>query len=225
MFLRSSAALVLALAACGRPAPSEPAVTSRYHPIVELPKDPSQIEIADFTRGYDPDRVRPPFTVGRYDEKRPGMYTTELFADAGAPAAPRRDVHMGIDLGAPAGTPVFAFDDGEIFLFGVNPAPGDYGPTLVTKHLHEGKPLYVLHGHLARRSLEGKHVGQRFAKGTVLGWIGEKHENGGWNPHVHVQLSWVAPSVPDMPGVVTEADRAKARETYPDPRLVLGPLY
>lgn len=239
MLPRSSAAAALvlsALAACASPAPPAKATpvaeakgSPRFHPVVVLPKDPAAIEIADFTRGYDPDRKRPDFTVGRYDEKRPGMYTTDLFAgDAGAavaPAPPRRDVHMGIDLGAPAGTPVFAYDDGEIFLFGDNAAAGDYGPTLVTKHVLEGKPLYVLLGHLARRSLEGKHVGHVFAKGTVLGWIGEKHENGGWNPHVHVQLSWLAPKVPDMPGVVTEADRAKARETYPDPRLVLGPLY
>lgn len=188
-----------------------------FHPIVVLPADPALIEIADFTRGYDPDRARPPFTIGRYDEKRPGMYGAETFG--------ARDVHMGIDLGAEAGTPVHAYDDGEIFLFGENAAPGDYGPTLVTRHELDGRALYVLLGHLSRRSLEGKRVGERFTKGAVLGWIGEAHENGGWNPHVHVQLTWIAPSVPDLPGAVAEADRAAARERYPDPRLVLGPVY
>lgn len=203
-----------------------------YHPVVRFPADPSQVEVFDFTRGYDPHRARATYGIGRYDEKRVGMYTAPLFEGASV-----RDVHVGIDLGAPAGDPVFAFDDGEIFLFGENSAEGDYGPTLVTRHAYdagdagdagdadERRALYVLLGHLSRRSLEGKRVGATFRKGEILGWIGEKHENGGWNPHVHVQLAWNPPTVPDMPGAVAEADRARARELYPDPRLVLGPIY
>jgi murein DD-endopeptidase MepM/ murein hydrolase activator NlpD len=186
-----------------------------FHPVVRLPED---VEVFDFTRGYDKDRARGLHGIGRYDEKRVGMYGAAIFGGV-------RDVHMGIDIGAPAGTEVFAFDDGVVHLFGDNTAPGDYGPTLVTRHDLEGRALYVLFGHLSRRSLEGKRVGDRFARGDVLGWIGEEHENGGWNPHVHVQLAWEAPTVPDLPGVVTEADREKARALYPDPRLILGPLY
>ena len=83
----------------------------------------------------------------------------------------------------------------------------------------------MLHGHLARRSLDGKRVGNRFTRGAILGWIGEKHENGGWNPHVHVQLAWSAPEHADLPGVVSDAERARTREAYPDPRLILVPLY
>lgn len=191
-----------------------------YHPVVRFPADPSEVEVFDFTKGYDPNRARAVYGIGRYDEKRVGMYTSALFAGAAV-----RDVHVGIDLGAPAGDPVFAFDDGEIFLFGENPAEGDYGPTLVTRHDHEGRTLYVLLGHLARRSLEGKRIGTTFQKGDVLGWIGERHENGGWNPHVHVQLAWNPPETADMPGAVTEADRERARELYPDPRRILGPIY
>lgn len=190
-----------------------------FHPIIRLPTDPGAAPVFDFTRGYDPDRPRPAYGIGRYDEKRPGMYEAALFAGG------ERDVHMGIDLGAPAGTEVFAFDDGEIFLFGDNLAPGDYGPTLVTRHTLEGRLLYVLLGHLARRSLDGKRVGQPVARGEILAWVGETHENGGWNPHVHVQLAWEPPERADLPGVVTEADRARARALYPDPRLILGPIY
>jgi peptidoglycan LD-endopeptidase LytH len=190
-------------------------MTDRFHPIVRLPHD---AVVLDHTRGYDPNHIRPPFAIGRYDEKRPGMYTAEIFAGV-------RDVHVGIDLGAPAGTEVFAYDDGEIFLFADNAAPGDYGPTLITKHELDGRPLYVLLGHLSRTSLANKRVGDRFARGAVLGFVGSKEENGGWNPHVHVQLSWLAPAVPDMPGVVTTAERAAALERYPDPRLILGAIY
>jgi len=55
--------------------------------------------------------------------------------------------------------------------------------------------------------------------------MGKKHENGGWEPHVHFQLSLVEPVVPDLPGVVARADREQALIDYPDPRLVLGALY
>ena len=189
-----------------------------FHPIVRLPEG-EPIDVFDFTRGYDPKRVRSEYGIGRYDEKRVGMYSAELFA------ASRRDVHMGVDIGAPAGTEVFAFDDGSVFLFGDNTAPGDYGPTLVTRHTFEGRDLYVLIGHLARRSLESKCVGVRFARGDVLGWVGVEEENGGWNPHVHVQLAWTPPETADLPGVVCEEDRDAARRRFPDPRLILGPLY
>lgn len=190
-----------------------------FHPIVRLPPEPGAVEVFDFTRGYDPGRERATYGVGRYDERRPGMYGQALFT-AGA-----RDVHMGVDLGAPAGTEVFAYDDGAIFLFGDNAAPGDYGPTLVTRHELDGRPLYVLLGHLSRRSLEGKRAGDRFVRGAALGWIGGEDENGGWNPHVHVQLAWAPPERADLPGVVSEADRERARLLYPDPRRILGPLY
>ena len=55
--------------------------------------------------------------------------------------------------------------------------------------------------------------------------MGKKHENGGWEPHVHFQLSLVEPVVPDLPGVVARADREQALIDYPDPRLVLGALF
>lgn len=194
-------------------------MSDRFHPIVRLPTEPGAVEVFDFTRGYDPDRPRAVYGIGRYAEKRVGMYDAALFAEG------QRDVHMGIDLGAPAGTEVHAFEDGSIFLFADNDRPGDYGPTLITRHEVDGRPLYVLLGHLSRRSLEGKRVGDRFARGDRLGWVGEKHENGGWNPHVHVQLAWDAPVVADLPGVVSSAELERAGRLYPDPRMILGPLY
>lgn len=186
-----------------------------FHPVIHLPDG---CEVYDFTQGYDPDRPRGAYGIGRYNEKRVGMYTTALFAGA-------RDVHMGIDLAAPVGTPIHAFDDGEIHRFGVNPADGDYGCTVVTRHTLDGRPVYALHGHLSARSLEGKREGQRIARGEIIAWVGDRHENGNWNPHLHFQLSWEAPDTPDMPGAVSDADRAKSLEKYPDPRRVLGPIY
>jgi murein DD-endopeptidase MepM/ murein hydrolase activator NlpD len=132
---------------------------------------------------------------------------------------------VGIDLGAPAGTPVHAFLAGHIHALGNNDKDGDYGPTLVTRHQLGEEVIWALFGHLSRASLEGKATGQTVARGEVLGWVGAEGENGGWPPHVHFQLSRVEPVGADLPGVVTAEEREQALEDYPDPRRVLGPLY
>lgn len=187
-----------------------------FHPVIALPDD---YEVFDFTAGYDPDRaMRSGYGVGRYDEKRRGMYTSALFEGA-------RDIHMGVDIAAPVGEPVRAFWHGAVHRFGYNGADGDYGYTLITRHEINGRAVYALHGHLAASSIEGRFEGQPVARGEVIARIGDRHENGGWNPHLHFQLSLVRPEVADLPGAVRDADRAAALAMYPDPRLVLGPLY
>jgi murein DD-endopeptidase MepM/ murein hydrolase activator NlpD len=190
-----------------------------FHPVIKLP---TKYDIFDFTKSYDPDRLRGLFGVGKYDEDRRGMYTTELFSPETENA---RTIHMGIDIGAPLGTEVHAFDDGLIFMTAINPSAGDYGGTIITEHVFEGRPLWALHGHLSHASVTHRQPHERFKKGDVLGWLGDEKENGGWNPHLHFQLSWIRPETCDLPGVVSLKDRAKALRDYPDPRMVLGPLY
>ena len=108
---------------------------------------------------------------------------------------------------------------------GDNAKPYDYRPTLITRHQWSDQVVFALHGHLSRTSLQRWSVGDAFDAGTVLGWLGHPDENGGWHPHVHFQLGFVEPDTHDLPGVVSEADRAWARRAFPDPRTVLGPLY
>ncbi len=189
-----------------------------FHPVIKLP---AKYEVYDLSSGYDPNRtLSGPYGIGKYNERRVGMYTDkELFAGE------HRDIHIGIDIAAPISTDVHAFFDGEIFLFGINAAEGDYGPTIITRHLIGDRELYALFGHLTTDSLTGKSSGQKISRGEVIAKVGEKSENGGWNPHLHFQLSWEKPSMPDMPGAVNERDLKRALEVYPDPRLVLGPLY
>ncbi|MCB9763638.1 MAG: peptidoglycan DD-metalloendopeptidase family protein [Alphaproteobacteria bacterium] len=186
----------------------------RFHPVVLMPDDAVVLDLS----GDAPAAAPGPWAVGRYDELRPALYTQGLFAGG-------RCLHVGVDLGGPPGTPVHAFDDGEVAFLGVNPAPGDYGPTLITAHTLDGAPLWALHGHLSRASVERWRPGDRVEKGAVLGWIGGSHENGGWPPHVHFQLSRVRPTTHDLPGVVAPEERARALRDYPDPRLVLGALW
>ena len=58
-----------------------------------------------------------------------------------------------------------------------------------------------------------------------MSYLGDEKENGGWPPHLHIQLSFKKPDNLDIPGVVSLADRLEALDLYPDPRQVLGPLY
>jgi murein DD-endopeptidase MepM/ murein hydrolase activator NlpD len=190
-----------------------------YHPVIKLP---AEYDIFDFTESYDPKRLRGLYGVGRYNEDRRGMYTTELFSPESKNA---RTIHMGVDIGAPAGTDVYAFDDGFIFLTGINAAPGDYGGTIITEHRYEGRSLWALHGHLSHASTARWKSGDPIKKGDVIASIGDESENGGWNPHLHFQLAWRKPASCDLPGVVSAADREQALLDYPDPRLVLGALY
>jgi hypothetical protein len=114
---------------------------------------------------------------------------------------------------------------------------GGYGSTIVTVHdinlpSHVNHPwagtprrIWALHGHLARSDLERWKVGDAIQQGEVVGHLGGPHENGGWAPHVHLQLATEATDGIEMPGVVTPEDREAALRTYPDPRLVAGDLY
>jgi len=185
-----------------------------FHPIVNLPDD---YQILDLTKGRW-SASKKQFSIGKYNEFRPNMYNTKIFEG-------KRNIHMGIDIGGPVGTSCMAFSDGTISHFGYNPEPGDYGNVLITRHKFSGIYVWALYGHLSSESINHKEVGQTVAKGEVLGWFGNYQENGGWAPHVHFQLSLLEPTTHDLPGVVSEEDRSKALEHYPDPRLVLGSIY
>ena len=187
------------------------------HQFREVVGMPDEYTVLDLSEGQwdSPETL---FCIGKYNELRPGMYNTEIFGG-------ERFLHVGIDIGGPVGTPCMAFMEGEVSHFGYNPEPGDYGNVIITKHCIDGTNLWALFGHLNSKSLEGKFVGQKVKAGEVIAWFGDFDENGGWDPHLHFQLSLIEPVTHDLPGVVAPEDREQALRDYPDPRLVLGPLY
>ena len=196
--------------------------------------------VRDFTNGLVGERevAELAYSIGRYNERRSAMYTSELFAGSGSsddtwsasnssdgPTDQRRDIHMGIDIMGPTYTPVHAVCDGTIHAVGYNPAALDYGHVIVTKHMANGITFWALTGHLSGKSIEGKVAGDEVKRGQLLGWFGDTDENGGWPPHVHFQLSLIEPPTHDMPGVVSTAQHAQALKDYPDPRWVMGPVF
>ena len=187
---------------------------NNFHSVVEIPSD---CKVLDLTKDSWP-RIDTEFCIGKYDEIRPNMYKNPIFAGT-------RNIHMGIDIGAPVGTPCMAFENGMISNFGYNSEAGDYGFVIITEHNISGVSIWALYGHLSSKSVDSKKIGQVIEKGEIIAWLGKESENGGWAPHLHFQLSLIKPETHDLPGVVSANDRKRALEIYPDPRLVLGPIY
>ena len=161
--------------------------------------------------------------IGRYDEVR-AIYTTDLFRVEGNDGPEWRTVHVGIDVGAPPGTAIHAPLDGTIHSLRDNDAPGDYGPTVVLEHRSNDHPTFwTLYGHLSRESLSQLAVGQRLAAGDQLARLGDVTENGGWWPHVHVQVICdLLGRSGDFQGVARPNEHAVMLSVSPDPSPLLG---
>ncbi len=128
---------------------------------------------------------QPFYGFGAYGEKRT-VYATDQFADAASPE--RRTRHLGIDVFAPAGTPLFAPLAGKVAYVTYNADPLDYGHTLILEHEAGGDRFWTLYGHLGGSLLGLMQVGQTVAPGQLIAHLGDWHENGGWAPHVHFQI-------------------------------------
>jgi 4-aminobutyrate aminotransferase-like enzyme/Ser/Thr protein kinase RdoA (MazF antagonist) len=166
--------------------------------------------------------------IGRYDEAR-YFYTSPAFA-TGAVTDEYRTIHLGIDLFASAGTPVYAPLAGKVVAFNDNNAPQDYGPAVVLEHKGKKHPtFYTLYGHLSRESLTGIQLGQRIEKGERLAAIRAVDANntpfggGGWTPHLHFQIiTDLLELGNNFPGVVRPSKRKVWLSLCPDPNLILG---
>jgi len=128
--------------------------------------------------------AKAPVGVGRYREDRI-CYQSEQFKNDGE----ARSQHLGIDLFAPAYTPVFAPLDGVVHSFADNNLHLDYGPTIILQHEPAaGVKFYTLYGHLSRDSLEGLYKGMEITAGDQLCRFGDFPINGDWIPHLHFQI-------------------------------------
>ncbi len=195
-------------------------VSKNLYPVMHLPEE---YEIFDFRSGYEPRQMtdfieRGRWGIGGYNEKRDDMYLAPQYEN-------RRNIHMGVDIWAPAGEPVFAPLDGVVAYMADHNQEGNYGGTLILKHEFGDHELYALYGHLSPDSLSELETGQKVKAGKKVGVLGDESENGNWPPHLHYQLSVRDPGEADMPGVVAEEEREEALKVYPDPRILMGEVY
>ncbi len=210
-------------AACGyEPVPHARAVraylaTADAGPVCGSPLDDAPA--IDFS-GHGPPPGGGP-ALGRYLEDR-RLYTSAAFE--AELAGERRTLHLGVDIVLPPGEPILAPLDGIVRDAKFRPAAQDWGGVVVLDHLTpDGTRFHTLYGHLDRASTERLPVGRALARGATIGHLGDERENGGWAPHLHLQLLTTdLGRGADAHGVGTLAERDVWESVSPDPNLLLG---
>ncbi|WP_276485353.1 peptidoglycan DD-metalloendopeptidase family protein [Paraflavitalea pollutisoli] len=160
------------------------------------------------------------YGIGGYDENRTVYSRSSHFS--GQPGEEPRRLHLGIDVWAPAGTPVYAFMGGMVHSYAFNDLFGDYGATLVLLHQLDGIPFYTLYGHVSLADIQKVQAGQYVSVGQEIAHFGEPAENGHWPPHLHFQIILdMELKEGDYPGVCKYSERDKYLANCPDPDLIL----
>ncbi len=152
---------------------------------------------------------------GGYLEHR-AIYTSNHFT------GDKRDFHLGIDVWVAANTPLFAPCDMVLHSMAYNNAELDYGYTLI--YYLQKMDCHLLLGHLSKSSLVDKEIGMSVKEKSLIAFLGNSSENGGWEPHVHVQLiKDMGENKGDYPGVCTQSDLDFYRSNCPSPiNLILA---
>jgi murein DD-endopeptidase MepM/ murein hydrolase activator NlpD len=87
------------------------------------------------------------------------------------------EVHAGIDIGAPRGTPVRAPAAGTVLFAG---SQADYGVSVILDH---GQDIRTVYAHLTRTAVK---AGQAVERGALLGTTGNTGRSSG--PHLHYEI-------------------------------------
>jgi len=187
---------------------------------------------ADMSENTEPELTRRMFdkmradgvriAVGGYDEARL-LYRAPTFAGEHE-WDERRTIHLGVDLFATAGTPVFAPIGGIVHSVHDSAGPQDYGPVILLRHSTGDTDFFTLYGHLSRESLAMVAPGQSVVAGQQIASLGAPEVNGGWTPHLHFQvITDLLGAEHDFPGVARASQRRAWLGLSPDPNPLLGP--
>lgn len=161
--------------------------------------------------------------LGYYHEPRL-IYTEPAFRKGPWKASDRRTVHLAVDVFAPAGTPLYAALRGEVFVAEYREGHLDYGGVIILRHeTPGGDPFYTLYGHLDPEFLTRLTPGDVVEKGQEFCRLGDPGQNGGWAPHVHVQLALTTVGIEaDWPGVGDPDEMYMWRAICPNPASLLN---
>lgn len=157
------------------------------------------------------------YAIGRYGEKR---FIYQSYAQFKAEEV--RNIHLGIDITVPSGTAVFSPLDATVHSVANNNLPGDYGGTIILQHQLDSFCFYTLYGHVSVASTLELKSGMVIKKGEHFTEVGTREENGGWVPHLHLQLikdigQWQG----DYPGVCSEEEQGYWLGNSPDPSVLI----
>lgn len=160
--------------------------------------------------------------LGPWGEKRT-VYTDEAFRSRFVEGE-RRVHHLGLDLFMPAGTPVYTPLAATVRSVEIEAVPLGYGGLIALEHEPEGCPPFItLWGHMAHEAVSRLKPGDRLAAGELVGHMGDMHENGGWTPHLHFQISTdTSLSATEILGVGESAYLDVWADIFPDAAPLAG---
>ncbi|RME07822.1 MAG: M23 family metallopeptidase, partial [Anaerolineae bacterium] len=154
-----------------------PPVSAWRPPLYPVPWEPSPVEHFYFARPIAADEVNWPLANYRYG----GVF----FGD---------QVHTGVDIPAPPGTPVIAAQAGRVIWAGwglYRGVPGDttdpYGLAVVIQHEFgfQGRRLFSVYAHMSEITVPR---GQWVELGEEIGRVGDTGFVTG--PHLHMEIRW-----------------------------------
>lgn len=121
-------------------------------------------------------------TSGNWYWPLPGRYKiSSLFGSRADPFTGQRDNHTGTDIPAPAGTPIYAANDGVVTTVNTNKNSSTYGYYCTISH---GGGYVTLYAH--QRQVPIVSVGQTVSKGQLIGYVGSTGRSTG--NHLHFEL-------------------------------------
>ena len=181
--------------------------------------DPKEMEqyINDFIKSK-----KAKIAIGGYLEKR-NLYKRSKHFNKQTDPNDERNIHLGVDIWAKAGTKVMAALDGEIHSLKNNTNQGDYGPCIILKHSVEGAVFHTLYGHLSIDSINDVKIGQSVKQGDEIAQLGDSSVNGDYAPHLHFQMiKDLHGNSGDYPGVCSLNQLSFYKENCPNPKELLG---
>jgi 4-aminobutyrate aminotransferase-like enzyme/murein DD-endopeptidase MepM/ murein hydrolase activator NlpD len=126
--------------------------------------------------------------IGPFGEERT-VYAGDMFVSRFIEKT-RRTRHLGLDLFMASGTKLYTPLPATVVSVEIEKDPLGYGCLIALRHEPEDCPPFVsLWGHLAHEALGRLKTGERLEAGALVGEMGAPTENGGWAPHLHLQLS------------------------------------
>ena len=154
--------------------------------------------------------------IGPFGEKRT-VYQGDMFVSRFREKT-RRVMHLGLDLFMPAGTALHTPIDAIVRSVEIEPDPLGYGCLISLEHHPANGPAFVsLWGHMAHEAMDRLTPGQALEAGALVGHMGAPDENGGWAPHLHLQICADRRlSAADILGVGEEAYLDVWAELFPD---------
>ena len=101
------------------------------------------------------------------------------FGWRGSPTGGYSELHRGIDIPAPTGTPVYSATDGVVISSGWN---GSYGNAVIIQYTNN---ITIVYGHNSSLVVS---AGQRVSKGQVISLVGSTGNSTG--PHLHFEVRY-----------------------------------